>query len=80
MAGYSQTARPTREFRGFLPAPRSYLSGQFPGEHMGLGAPPSANDMVDAAPSNSSVASSKCIIFFMEISLVRSIKNTKPPY
>jgi hypothetical protein len=47
---------------------------------MGLGAPPSANDMVDAAPSNSSVASSKCIIFFMEISLVRSIKNTKPPY
>jgi hypothetical protein len=62
-----------------LPA-RSYFPGQFPSEHMGLGAPPSANDDVDMAPRNSSVASSKGIIFFMKIPLLRSIKNAKPPY
>ena len=42
-----------------------YFPGQCPGEHIGAGAPPSANDEVDIAPSNTSVASIRRAIFFM---------------
>jgi hypothetical protein len=37
---------------------------QFFGAHIGAGAPPSANDAVDTAPSSSMVARTKRTIFF----------------
>ena len=56
--GYSQTGQPTREIRRFLPAsPEGYL--QALGEHIGGGDPPSAREVVDIAPSNSKVSSSR---------------------
>ena len=80
LAGYAQTRRPTRsfEFRSLrLP---DYFPGQCPGEHIGAGAPPSANEAVDIAPNNTKVASNKRAIFFIEKFLPGDGCPTGPSY
>jgi len=49
------------------------LPGQLPGEQFGLGAPPSANDVVETAPTSSKAASNKRAIFFMKSPLVEIV-------
>lgn len=57
-----------------------YLPGQFPGEHIGGGAPPTANEEVDTAPSSTRVASIKRTIFFMRSPRVGWSDPTRRPY
>jgi hypothetical protein len=65
----SQATRKPDDPQGILDSAlftiEDYFPGQCPGEHIGAGAPPSANDAVDIAPSNTSVASIRRAIFFM---------------
>ncbi len=64
----NQTA--TRNLDLYFARPTAHFPPQCPGEHMGGGAPPSANEAVEIAPSSTSVASIKRTIFSWEASSV----------
>jgi hypothetical protein len=59
--------------------PGSYFPGQFFGAHMAGGAPPSAKDTVETAPSNSTVARIKRTIFFMKPPVVEIVPLERHP-
>jgi hypothetical protein len=59
LEGYAQTRRPTSALDFSRKAADGYFPGHFDGEHMGVGAPPSAKDEVDTAPNNTNVNRSK---------------------
>ena len=71
----AQTSGPTSNLDLYLARPTAHFPPQCPGEHMGGGAPPSANEAVEIAPSSTSVASIERTIFFIG-SILRGISLT----